>query len=337
MSQPMDLEQAVVDRLAGHRRRAARRPRRSSTTTAPSRSTRRWPTPWPSPPPRSAILLAVMAGRSSAQDAAAAAGRRRDRERRPRHASSRRPTPPRTPTRACSTGSRRPSRPDRRTRSDSPGRRRTLPRGPPTAPPSASARGCPTPAPVRHDGAMTEARAGMLLVATPVLLDPNFVDTVVLLLDVDENGALGVVLNRPSPVPVAEVLADWGESWPSPRCCSTAARSAPTARSRSRCCATPTTRRSGSARSYGQLGVVDLDTPVELVDGTRRRDADLRRVRRLGRRAARRRDRGGQLVRRPGRGAGRLPRSTRPTCGATCCAASRASSPGTPHARSTRT
>ena len=49
----------------------------------------------------------------------------------------------------------------------------------------------------------------MLLVATPALLDPNFADTVVLLLDVDEDGALGVVLNRPTAVPVAEVLADW--------------------------------------------------------------------------------------------------------------------------------
>src|SRR5918911_1407245 len=56
-----------------------------------------------------------------------------------------------------------------------------------------------------------EVRAGMLLVATPQLLDPNFVDTVVLMLDVDEGGALGVVLNRPSGVPVADVLETWGE------------------------------------------------------------------------------------------------------------------------------
>src|SRR4051794_4557643 len=48
-----------------------------------------------------------------------------------------------------------------------------------------------------------------LLVATPDLLDPNFERTVVLMLDVDENGALGVVLNRPSKVPVREILPDW--------------------------------------------------------------------------------------------------------------------------------
>ena len=51
----------------------------------------------------------------------------------------------------------------------------------------------------------------MLLVATPDLLDPNFADTVVLMLEVDGDGALGVVLNRPSPVPVSEVLDPWAE------------------------------------------------------------------------------------------------------------------------------
>ena len=58
---------------------------------------------------------------------------------------------------------------------------------------------------------MSEIGAGMLLLASPELLDPNFVDAVVLLLDADEDGAMGVVLNRPSPVPVVSVLADWSE------------------------------------------------------------------------------------------------------------------------------
>ena len=53
--------------------------------------------------------------------------------------------------------------------------------------------------------------SGMLLVATPALQDPNFVDTVVLLLDVNDEGALGVVLNRPSQVLVADVLEPWRE------------------------------------------------------------------------------------------------------------------------------
>jgi putative transcriptional regulator len=58
---------------------------------------------------------------------------------------------------------------------------------------------------------MVEIEAGMLLLASPELLDPNFIDTVVLLLDADDDGAMGVVLNRPSPVPVVAVLADWGD------------------------------------------------------------------------------------------------------------------------------
>jgi putative transcriptional regulator len=58
---------------------------------------------------------------------------------------------------------------------------------------------------------MAEIRAGMLLVSSPELLDPNFADTVVLLLDVDDGGAMGVVINRPSPVPVISVLAEWGD------------------------------------------------------------------------------------------------------------------------------
>src|SRR5690349_14559098 len=65
--------------------------------------------------------------------------------------------------RPCCAGARRPWRPDRR-------------RPPLTG--------------VRHDVVMVdqsgEVRPGMLLVATPQLLDPNFVDTVVLMLDVDD-------------------------------------------------------------------------------------------------------------------------------------------------------
>jgi|1186.fasta_scaffold160556_2 putative transcriptional regulator len=51
---------------------------------------------------------------------------------------------------------------------------------------------------------------GRLLVATPVLEDPRFRRTVVLLLDHGDEGALGVVLNRPSDVPVDDVLGPWG-------------------------------------------------------------------------------------------------------------------------------
>ncbi len=47
---------------------------------------------------------------------------------------------------------------------------------------------------------------GRLLVASPGLLDPNFAQTVVLLTEVDDAGAMGIILNRPSEVPLGEVL-----------------------------------------------------------------------------------------------------------------------------------
>ena len=50
---------------------------------------------------------------------------------------------------------------------------------------------------------------GRLLVATPELGDGNFERSVVLVLDHDEDGALGVVINRPTPVDVGEVLPTW--------------------------------------------------------------------------------------------------------------------------------
>ena len=52
---------------------------------------------------------------------------------------------------------------------------------------------------------------GRLLVATPALAHETFHRTVVLLLQhAPEDGALGVVLNRPSGTPVEEVLPGWG-------------------------------------------------------------------------------------------------------------------------------
>ncbi|GAA3752482.1 putative transcriptional regulator [Spinactinospora alkalitolerans] len=53
---------------------------------------------------------------------------------------------------------------------------------------------------------------GHLLVATPLLDDPNFRRAVVFMIDDhDAEGALGVVVNRPLELPVSEVLEDWGD------------------------------------------------------------------------------------------------------------------------------
>ena len=57
---------------------------------------------------------------------------------------------------------------------------------------------------------MTEASLrGRLVVATPALGDSNFAHTVVFLLDHSDEGALGVVLNRPSEIDVKSALPRW--------------------------------------------------------------------------------------------------------------------------------
>lgn len=50
---------------------------------------------------------------------------------------------------------------------------------------------------------------GRLLVATPSLADPNFSHSVVYLLDHSDEGAVGIVVNRPSDVEVADALPRW--------------------------------------------------------------------------------------------------------------------------------
>lgn len=49
---------------------------------------------------------------------------------------------------------------------------------------------------------------GKLLVAAPALEDPNFARTVVAIADHDDEGALGLVLNRPSDSTVAEAVPE---------------------------------------------------------------------------------------------------------------------------------
>jgi len=126
---------------------------------------------------------------------------------------------------------------------------------------------------------VTSLRAGMLLVATPELGDPNFASTVVLLLDVSDDetgstggplasgGALGVVLNRPSGVPVAEVLGPWGEVVDEPEVLfqgGPVSTEGALAVARLQTGAEPPV---GFQPVDGDLGLLDLDTPVELVTG----------------------------------------------------------------------
>lgn len=55
---------------------------------------------------------------------------------------------------------------------------------------------------------------GKLLVAAPTLEDPNFARTVVAIANHDEDGALGIVLNRPSATAVAEAVPELADLTP---------------------------------------------------------------------------------------------------------------------------
>lgn len=107
--------------------------------------------------------------------------------------------------------------------------------------------------------------AGRLAVATPSLTDGNFDRTVVLLLAHSEaDGALGVVLNRVSRVPVAAVLPDWADAVAEP----TAVFSGGPVQPEVALCvamARAGEQPPGWSPLTGRLGTIDFGVPVEEV------------------------------------------------------------------------
>lgn len=59
--------------------------------------------------------------------------------------------------------------------------------------------------------AMDDSLRGKLLVAAPTLLDPNFARTVVLVTEHSEEGAMGIVLNRPAEALARELVPELAE------------------------------------------------------------------------------------------------------------------------------
>ena len=55
-----------------------------------------------------------------------------------------------------------------------------------------------------------ESLAGQLLIASPAILDPNFRRTVVFVTVHTDEGAVGLILNRPSDTTVAEAVPQLG-------------------------------------------------------------------------------------------------------------------------------
>jgi putative transcriptional regulator len=119
------------------------------------------------------------------------------------------------------------------------------------------------------DGTAPRIEVGDLLVAAPMLLDPNFERSVVLLLDSDDDGALGVVLNRPSGISVHEILPDWTEQVGAPdvvfRGGPVSTDSALAVGASMTIGTDPNTEPVGFRRLYDDVGIVDLDTPTALL------------------------------------------------------------------------
>ena len=62
--------------------------------------------------------------------------------------------------------------------------------------------------------AVMDSLSGRFLVASPQLVDPNFVRTVVLVIEHTPEGALGLVVNRPTNKTVGELLSEVGAAPP---------------------------------------------------------------------------------------------------------------------------
>jgi putative transcriptional regulator len=118
-----------------------------------------------------------------------------------------------------------------------------------------------------NDQMSTTSLVGQLLVATPALADPNFARAVVLILQHDDDGALGVVVNRATSVPVGDVLPSWEDLATAPP---VLFHGGPVSRNSALGLARVAAADKepiGWRRLEGPVGLVDLDTPTELISG----------------------------------------------------------------------
>ncbi|WP_353953156.1 YqgE/AlgH family protein [Knoellia sp. S7-12] len=110
-----------------------------------------------------------------------------------------------------------------------------------------------------------DSTTGRLLVSTPQLDDGVFHRSVILVLQHDDNGAQGVVLNKPLGADVDSVLPGWGEHIASPQ---TLFQGGPVQLDSALGLVTfhgGDEPPPGSKRLFGSVAIVDLDTPPLLV------------------------------------------------------------------------
>jgi putative transcriptional regulator len=116
----------------------------------------------------------------------------------------------------------------------------------------------------------SDPKAGRLLVATPLLGDPNFRRAVVLVVEHEvAEGTLGIVLNRPTEIPVGQVLEQWTDLAADP---SVVFRGGPVSPTSALALALVPGkdeplgwRALDGAPALARLGLLDLDTPPRLL------------------------------------------------------------------------
>jgi len=110
-------------------------------------------------------------------------------------------------------------------------------------------------------------QAGELLVCSEADGRGFFDQAVILLLDSDENGAIGVALNRPSNTPVEQVLPDWGAELTPPAVLFAGGPMTPNGA----ICLAQVMESGEEPPGWrpirGDLGLLHLDTPVEIAAG----------------------------------------------------------------------
>ncbi len=111
---------------------------------------------------------------------------------------------------------------------------------------------------------MSVSTRGRLLVASPDLDDPNFRRTVVLVLTHDADGAVGLVLNRPTDIAIGEALPDWAHVASPPGCLYVGGPVQPDAAIGLGCGG-----RAAADPVLGRLGAVDLEGTAEDHDSVR--------------------------------------------------------------------
>ena len=115
-----------------------------------------------------------------------------------------------------------------------------------------------------------EPKPGRLLVASVLLADGVFNSTVVLILDADADGALGVIINEISQTPLDAVLPDWVPAVSKPKLLFHGGPVSPNGAICLASVATAEEEPPGWRRLFDTVGLLHLDTPIEIVAGAYR-------------------------------------------------------------------